>query len=298
MNTQQRMTKLSTFCLLGLLGLTLSASQVAAQVFETGPDDQSLFDNLICVPADPNIVNGQSFGGDGSTTQINVSAGGTIGSSFDANSGSEINIRGGSVGILLDAFSGSEINISAGSVAEGFDANTGSVVNISGGSVAAGFDAFSGSVVNISGGSVGIDFDALPGSQVNLFGSAFAIDGESLEDELTEDEAFTIEAREVILSGVYDDGTEFSFDLNLVSVANEDFFSTGATLTVTLGSQPGLTAVVLGDINGDDAVDLLDIAPFIEALTTNSFLEAADANQDCKLNFLDIAPFIALLSAG
>ena len=45
-------------------------------------------------------------------------------------------------------------------------------------------------------------------------------------------------------------------------------------------------------------MNFLDIAPFIQALATADFVEAADVNQDSELNFLDIAPFIEILSAG
>ena len=56
--------------------------------------------------------------------------------------------------------------------------------------------------------------------------------------------------------------------------------------------------IILGDVNGDLIVNFLDIAPFIQALATADFVEAADVNQDSELNFLDIAPFIEILSAG
>ena len=290
------MIKRSTLCLLGLLGLTLFASPAAAQVFESGPSDPELFDNFLSLPADQNITDLQSFGGDGTTTRIDVSTGGSIGTSFDALSGTEINISGGSVGIVFDAFSGSEINISDGFIGEDFDANSGSEVNISGGAVAASFDAFSGSVVNISGGSLGDDFDALSGSQINLFGSDFALDGVSLDDGSVSEEAFTIVDRDVTLTGLYADGAAFSFNLNSVFEFGEDFFSTGATLTVTLGPPGGTT--LLGDVNQDDIVDFLDIGPFVQTLASNSFLEEADVNQDGIVDFLDIAPFIAILAGS
>lgn len=282
--------------LLGLLGLTLFASQVSAQVFESGPSDPELFDNFISLPTDPNIINRQSAGGDGLTTRINVTAGGMIGSSFDALSGSEINISGGIVGAEFDAFSGSEINISGGLVGQDFDANSGSAINISGGTIGDNFDAFSGSVVNISGGSIGIDFDALPGSAVNLFGSNFSLDGVSLDDDLNDGEPLAITDRDVTLTGTYADGTEFTFDLRSVFEFGEDFFSTGATLTVTLGPPSG--NILLGDVNQDETVDLLDIAPFIQSLTSGTFIEQADFNQDGLVNFLDIQPFILILAGN
>ena len=38
--------------------------------------------------------------------------------------------------------------------------------------------------------------------------------------------------------------------------------------------------IILGDVNGDLIVNFLDIAPFIQALATADFVEAADVNQD------------------
>lgn len=296
MNTPYQMLKISTSSLLGLLGLTLLASPVAAQVFESGPSDRELFDNVLAIPTtDPNITNLQSAGGDEEPTiQINVFAGGTIGSSFDALSGSEINVRGGSVGAEFDAFADSEVNISGGFVEAGFDANAGSAVNISGGSVGNGFDAFSGSVVNISGGVLGDDFDAVSGSQINIFGSDFALDDVPLEEgTVTAEAAFTIEDRDVVLSGLYADGTPFSFDLNSTFSAGQDFFSTSATLTVTLGPPPGL--IILGDVNEDGGVDFMDIGPFIQVLASAGFLDEADTNLDGAVNFLDIQSFIDIM---
>ena len=130
--TIQQMTTRSTFCLLGLLGLTLFAAPVTAQVFDSGPSDSALFDTVINLPSDPNIGDFQSIGGDGLTTQLNISNGGSVGAIFDANSGVEINISGGIVAGGLDARSGSEVNISSGSLGGigTVDAEAGSEVNI------------------------------------------------------------------------------------------------------------------------------------------------------------------------
>ena len=60
--------------------------------------------------------------------------------------------------------------------------------------------------------------------------------------------------------------------------------------------------VLHGDVNLDDIVNFLDIAPFISVLAGGgSSVEeaAADCNLDGVVSFLDIAPFIvALTSAG
>ena len=56
--------------------------------------------------------------------------------------------------------------------------------------------------------------------------------------------------------------------------------------------------IILGDCNQDGEVTFLDIAPFIEILSANSFLDQADCNQDGVVNFLDIARFIEILSGN
>ena len=112
LNNQQNITR-SAFCLLCLLGLSLLASPAAAQIFGSGPSDSALFDSVINLPADSNFGFAQSIGDDGSTTQLNISEGGSAGSSFETF-GSEVNIgAGGNVGTNFRAF-GSEVNISGG----------------------------------------------------------------------------------------------------------------------------------------------------------------------------------------
>ena len=299
----------SLLCLLCLVGLSAFASPVAAQVFDSGPSESALFDTVINVPPAPDIGLRGVIGGDGSTTQLNVSdggsverffsadsgsevniSGGDVGSLFNANSGSEVNISGGDVGSFFGANDGSEVNISGGSVGVGFQASSGSAVNISGGSVGRAFGAFPGSVVNISGGSIGNDFVAISGSEVNLIGNAFFLDGELLSGRLPNGEAFTIVDRDVTLSGRLADGTEFSFNLNPIAPVFEpdgDYFDSDATLTVT-------QALLLGD-QGDGVVDFNDIPWFICILQKGDYLPAADANQDGVVDFGDIGPFIDLL---
>ena len=53
---------------------------------------------------------------------------------------------------------------------------------------------------------------------------------------------------------------------------------------------------LIGDVNCDGSLDLLDVAPFIDALNGGVFVEKADINQDGVLNLLDVSPFIELLS--
>ncbi len=277
----QQITMRFHLSLLTLLGLTLLASPADAQVFDSGPSDSTLFDRVIVVS--PGSDRDQSVGGDGLTTQLSIFnrgvvgknfdansgsevniSGGTVDNFFDANSGSEVNISGGSVGTFFNAESGSEVNISGGTVGVFFDANSGSKVNISGGSVGDGFRAFSDSEVNISGGSLGDNFHAFRDSTINLYGREFILNGVSLGATLRIDHAFTINDRDVVLSGRLADGSAFSFDLNSVFPPNteQDFFRPDATLTVTLVSTPptNITYVPLFTFDGDSAGDQFGVA--------------------------------------
>ena len=115
---------------------------------------------------------------------------------------------------------------------------------------------------------------------------------------MTIDDAFTINDRDVILSGLFADGSAFSFDLSSAVPSDfgftfDDFFDPDSTLTVTL-----VSAVLLGDCNLDGEVNFLDISPLIALLTSSNFLEQADCNLDGAVDFLDIAPFIAILTGN
>ena len=222
-------------------------------------------------------------------------SGGFVDDSFNAHSGSVINISGGSVGEFFQANRGSVVNISGGSVSFGFNAGAESVVNISGGRLTArlkrGFTAESTSEINISGGTIDDRFLAEDGSVVNLIGSDFVLDG-ILLDDLIAGESLTIVDRDVTLSGLLTDGSAFSFDLNSASnIASQDVFEAGSTLTVTL--TPDLQ---LGDCNQDGFVNFSDIAPFISVLASDGYLAEADTNEDGAVTFDDISPFIVLLS--
>ena len=134
-----------------------------AQVNGPGPSPANLFGVVLSLPGDEAAITGaadESIGGvPGQTTQLNVDDGGTIGFSFDANSGSEVNITGGVVANNLSANPDSEINISGGTIGNGVRAFDSAVLNISGGDfgprgfgILRSVSAEAGSVVNITGG--------------------------------------------------------------------------------------------------------------------------------------------------
>ena len=50
-----------------------------------------------------------------------------------------------------------------------------------------------------------------------------------------------------------------------------------------------------GDLNSDDSVDLLDVNPFVDAITSGEFACAGDINGDGTVNLLDVDGFVDLL---
>ena len=49
---------------------------------------------------------------------------------------------------------------------------------------------------------------------------------------------------------------------------------------------------LLGDVNCDGAVNLVDVAPFVEAILIGEFSTKADINLDGIVNLLDVGPFV------
>ena len=57
----------------------------------------------------------------------------------------------------------------------------------------------------------------------------------------------------------------------------------------------GFMDEVLGDVNCDGVVNLLDVGPFVDLLGTGGFSTKADINGDGSVNLLDVGPFVDLL---
>ncbi len=165
-------------CFAASLIVAFLTAASTAQVHGPGPSDSSLFDSVINLPLDQVSIDGSIGNSNGEltpTTQLNVAEGGSVGHTFMANAGSEVNVTGGSVGSLFGAESGSEVNISGGHVGNGLRAYSDSVVNVFGGTVGDSY-AYSGSEVNISGGLV----DGL----VATSGSVVSIDGGTVGENI------------------------------------------------------------------------------------------------------------------
>lgn len=55
--------------------------------------------------------------------------------------------------------------------------------------------------------------------------------------------------------------------------------------------------VIVGDVNQDGNVDLLDVGPFVSLLSNGDFQAEADINGDGVVDLLDVGPFVDLLSS-
>ena len=66
----------------------------------------------------------------------------------------------------------------------------------------------------------------------------------------------------------------------------------------TLLNYEFMEGAIFGDTNLDGAVNLLDVAPFVELLTSEEYSPVADVNFDGEVNLLDIEPFVELLVAS
>ena len=68
-------------------------------------------------------------------------------------------------------------------------------------------------------------------------------------------------------------------------------FNTPEPLQISFGESQ-----LLGDVNGDGEVNLLDVSPFVELISSGGFSDNADVNFDGVVDLLDIGPFIDLLT--
>ena len=56
--------------------------------------------------------------------------------------------------------------------------------------------------------------------------------------------------------------------------------------------------VLLGDINCDGAVNLLDVGPFVDLISSGEFSPKGDFDSDGAVNLLDVSPFIDTIAGG
>ena len=98
--------------------------------------------------------------------------------------------------------------------------------------------------------------------------------------------------------GLFGSFPHIPFALRLTDLdgnAGLDFLLSGGGDTLLRGlNQCG--GVLLGDIDQNGQVNLLDVAPFIELLTSGKFQAEADINQDGSVDLLDVQLFVDLIS--
>ena len=63
-------------------------------------------------------------------------------------------------------------------------------------------------------------------------------------------------------------------------------------------SFPGCKLGILGDLNEDGEINLLDVGPFVDALLGNEYVLRADMNCDGQVNLLDVPIFIDVLTGN
>ena len=56
--------------------------------------------------------------------------------------------------------------------------------------------------------------------------------------------------------------------------------------------------ILLGDVNCDGAVNLLDVVPFVDLITSGTFSSKADFDGDGEVNLLDVEPFVDAVTGG
>lgn len=75
-------------------------------------------------------------------------------------------------------------------------------------------------------------------------------------------------------------------------------FQTAILLGLALTTSVSADEFQLGDVNRDGSIDLLDVQPFIELLSSGEYVNEGDINQDNVINLLDVGPFVDALSNG
>ena len=70
----------------------------------------------------------------------------------------------------------------------------------------------------------------------------------------------------------------------------------GSNLTYCIAGE--IIPDILGDVNCDGELNLLDVQPFVDLLATGSFSNKADTNRDGSVNLLDVQGFVELLAGA
>jgi sulfatase modifying factor 1 len=114
---------------------------------------------------------------------------------------------------------------------------------------------------------------------------------EETEFDLVNDSGFSDRsARGGIWSG------DASFLSASARVALDDPSDGRSYVSFRIAGIPG--PILLGDMNGDGAVDGLDVDPFVGLVTGGTYQAEGDMNEDRAVNGLDVDPFVAAVVGG
>lgn len=220
--------------------------------------DGALFEEGIAVVggAEANIYGGEidfflePSGRDGDPpSRINFFDGKLDGGIYAGSPNAVINIHGGEIG-HVHAWEGI-INVHGGVTNDFLHSGT-IPAEVTGGVIAGDFSIYTPGKARISGGRFEGAFVVYDSTEdnfpavVELTGRQFSIDGVDITPSLLPNVPFTIEQRDVNLSGVLADGSEFSFDLNSNSTGRgSDHVSQFADLTISLIPEPSAAALLL-----------------------------------------------------
>ena len=107
---------------------------------------------------------------------------------------------------------------------------------------------------------------------------------------------FMIAEIDGITSGEFDSLSEGSVAANMGDVELAISYVGGDGNDVVLIAKS--KSILLGDVNGDGLVNLLDIQPFVDLVSSGGYQAEADTNGDGLVNLLDVESFIELLSGA
>jgi hypothetical protein len=88
--------------------------------------------------------------------------------------------------------------------------------------------------------------------------------------------------------------TDGSFDLYFTADCTIDGDEIEGGFVMTLQG----VDVLIGDINCDGTVTLLDVSPFVKLISSGVYSAAADVNDDGCVSLLDVQPFVKTLTGG
>jgi hypothetical protein len=168
---------------------------------------------------------------------------GTVGDGMRAY-GSTVQVNGGTLGNQSLVTSGGTLNLADGSVGTDLTLSMSATLNMTGGSIGTRFFIV-GASAHLSGGSIEAGMLVMPGSAIEVLGTSFVLDGIVLTPGLVMGESFVITSRDVTLSGLFADGTPFSFELNTTPDFTRDYFHPDAVVTIMLVPEP-VTMLLLG----------------------------------------------------